>query len=155
MSTYFFMPDYKFATPDGRDAIDVAYSAMKKWAASGLVNFQPGIGENQITFEFGTLGNGVVAHTYLPDQDNDYTRIVFNKDVSWNLSLGWWRFWPFTKGFEMLEEVFCHELGHVLFDAGHAPNNVNSVMVHNDDVNGIHQAPFPTKWDFEQLKKRL
>jgi hypothetical protein len=154
MLTYRYSPIYVFATPDGRDALPALKDAMVKWAKSGLVAFSPMVGDKRIFFEFGPLDDGVIAHTYLPTQEDDYTRIVFNEETDWSLATGWWRLNPFTFGYESLLQVFCHELGHVL-GLVHAPNNANSVMIHNDDVNGIHQAPFPTKWDFEQLKKRL
>jgi hypothetical protein len=155
MLIYYYSPAYKLVTPDNRDAIDVVISATRGWKKSKLVQFLPGYGENQIYFEFGTLDEGVIAHTYLPDDDNRYARIVLSQAVDWNLSLGWWRLWAFSKGIEMLEDVIGHEVGHVLLGAGHAPDNVNSVMVHNDARRGIYQAPSPTKWDFEELKKRV
>lgn len=152
MLTFRYSPSYTFATPDGRDGMNALTVAMRKWEASGLVKFALRTGDKRIFFEFGPLNEGIISHTYLPTQEDDYIRIVFNEETDWSLATGWWRLNPFTFGYESLVEVACHELGHAIFGAGHAPNNVNSVMVHNDPSKRIYQAAYPTAYDFANLK---
>ncbi len=150
MKTFHYLPRGPFQTPDGYDAAPALRDALKRWEKSGSVKFIEGSGDNQIVFEFGELDEAVAAHTFLAEREGDAIRIVLNDEKNWSLTTGFWNI--FTFGAENAVAVFCHEIGHAIFGAGHAPNNANSVMVQNDDTNGIYQARYPTAYDFVNLK---
>jgi len=149
MKIYHYLPRGPFQTLDGYDAALALRDALKRWEKSGLVKFIEGTGENQLVFEFGELDEAVVAHTYLPERQGDATKIVLNDEKVWSLATGIWN--VFTFGAVNTVAVIGHEVGHAL-GFQHAPPDVASVMVHNDDKARVYQSRYPTAYDYRVLE---